>query len=481
MEENSKDKRLDLMVGKKLLYVHGFGSSGASGSAKGLRILLPKATVISPDLPVHPAEAMELLHQICETEKPDLIIGSSMGGMYSEMLYGFDRLLVNPAFQIADTMSEHNMIGRVTFSNPRKDGMKDFLVNKTLQQEFREVSSHCFEKVNKDEQRRVYALYGIHDVLVHTFDLFTEHYTQAIRFNGAHFLNDHAWVHCVLPVIQWIDDRQEGRDLLRLDELEERFRLCFGGDDDGRALRGGGGQGAVKRRAVEHRIDEQMDVRRDEALRGDGGHHVENQIAMAHDGAFRGGCRSGRVHDDARVLGGDIDRVESVALFEKRLERNELRRVFNGDDGEVIPSVDSGEGLFVVFVLDNQGVWFDGVENRHEGIGLEPWVDRHDDAADFDERPIDEIVFEGVRQADGDGRTVGFRGFLQSCGEFFTERVRFGVGEPFVKADGCELVRGGLEGVVPEFTGGFEIVGKHFRMWVEVAVDCEKRMVCVWD
>jgi hypothetical protein len=43
------------------------------------------------------------------------------------------------------------------------------------------------------------------------------------------------------------------------------------------------------------------------------------------------------------------------------------------------------------------------------------------------------------------------------------------------------LVRGGLEGVVPAFTGGFEIVGKHVQMWVEVAVDCEKRMVCAWD
>ena len=274
-------------------------------------------------------------------------------------------------------------------------------------------------------------------------------------------------------------DRQEGRDLLRLDELEERFGLRFGGDDDGRALRGGGGEGAVKRRAVEHRIDEQMDVRRDEALRGDGGHHVENQIAMAHDGAFWGGCRSGRVHDDARVLGGDFDRVESVALFEKRLERNELRRVFNGDDGEVRPPVDGGEGLLVVCILDD--VWFDGVENRHEGIGLEPRINGHDNAADFDERPIDEIVFKRIRQTDGDGWPCGFRGFLQSCGEFFAERVRFGVGEPFVKADGCKLVRGGLEGVVPEFTGGFEIVGKHVQMWVEVAVGCEKRMVCAWD
>lgn len=212
MEENTQEKRIDLMVGKKILYVHGFGSSGASGSAKGIRILLPKATVIAPDLPVHPAEAMDLLHHICDTEKPDMIIGSSMGGMYTEMLYGFDRLLVNPAFQIADTMAEHNMMGRVTFSNPRQDGATEFFVNKALQNEFREMSSHCFEGVNDAERQRVFALYGIHDGLVHTFDLFSEHYTQAIRFNGAHFLNDHALVRCVLPVVQWIDDRQEGRE-----------------------------------------------------------------------------------------------------------------------------------------------------------------------------------------------------------------------------------------------------------------------------
>ena len=212
MEENTKEKRPDLMVGKKIMYVHGFGSSGASGSARGLRILLPQATVISPDLPVHPSEAMELLHHLCETERPDLIVGSSMGGMFTEMLYGFDRLLVNPAFQIADTLAEHNMMGRVEFSNPRQDGAKDFLVNKALQNEFREVSSHCFEKVEEKEKHKVFALFGIHDQLVHTFDLYSQHYPQAIRFDGEHFLNDHALVRCVLPVIQWIDDRQESRE-----------------------------------------------------------------------------------------------------------------------------------------------------------------------------------------------------------------------------------------------------------------------------
>ena len=47
-------------------------------------------------MPLHPAEAMDLLHHTCETENPDLIIGTSMGGMYAEMLYGYDRILVNP-------------------------------------------------------------------------------------------------------------------------------------------------------------------------------------------------------------------------------------------------------------------------------------------------------------------------------------------------------------------------------------------------
>ena len=62
-----------IMSGKKLLYVHGFGSSGSSGTVARIRELLPSATVIAPDLPLHPAEAMDLLNNVCQTEKPDLI------------------------------------------------------------------------------------------------------------------------------------------------------------------------------------------------------------------------------------------------------------------------------------------------------------------------------------------------------------------------------------------------------------------------
>ena len=125
----------ELMKGKKIIYVHGFGSSGQSGTVTRIREVLPNATVIAPDLPIHPEEAMALLRQLCQQEQPDLIIGTSMGGMYTEMLYGYDRILVNPALRMGDTMKEHGMIGNQHFSNPRLDGVQEFIVTKAMVKE----------------------------------------------------------------------------------------------------------------------------------------------------------------------------------------------------------------------------------------------------------------------------------------------------------------------------------------------------------
>jgi Predicted esterase len=202
--------RPTLLAGKKLLYVHGFASSGRSGSVRTLRTLLPETEVIAPDLPVEPEEALALLKEAVGTEKPAVIVGTSMGGMYTEMLQGVDRILVNPAFQLADTLLKNNGLGRQEYHNPRSDGETSFLVNKSLIEHFREVSSHCFEHAAQDRDK-VFGLYGMHDELVHTYDLFMEHYPQGIRFDGEHHLNDAAILHSVLPVLQWIDDRQEGR------------------------------------------------------------------------------------------------------------------------------------------------------------------------------------------------------------------------------------------------------------------------------
>lgn len=213
MENNYAIQFPEIMKGKKILYVHGFSSSGQSGTVVKIREMLPGATVVAPDLPLHPAEAMDLLHHTCETENPDLIIGTSMGGMYAEMLYGYDRILVNPAFQMGDTMLKHGMLGKNTFLNPRQDGVQEFIVTKALVEEYKEITAKCFAGVTEEENRdRVFGLFGDEDPVVHTRDLFSQHYRNAISFHGEHRMNDKILLHSVLPVVQWIDDRQEHRE-----------------------------------------------------------------------------------------------------------------------------------------------------------------------------------------------------------------------------------------------------------------------------
>lgn len=202
----------ELFKGKKVLYVHGFASSGQSGTVTRIREVFPNATVIAPDLPIRPQEAMDLLRQVCETEKPDLIIGTSMGGMYAEMLYGYDRILVNPALQMGDTMKDHGMIGAQHFQNPRQDGVQDFIVTKALVKEYKEMTEQCFSGVTSEERGRVWGLFGDEDTTVNTYDLFRSQYPTAIRFHGEHRMNDKSFMHSVVPVIRWVDDRQEGRE-----------------------------------------------------------------------------------------------------------------------------------------------------------------------------------------------------------------------------------------------------------------------------
>lgn len=212
MEINYKIQFPEIMKGKKILYVHGFASSGQSGTVTKIKEMLPAAEVTAPDLPLHPQEAVSLLKEVCAAEHPDLVIGTSMGGMYAEMLYGYDRILVNPAFQMGDTMLKHGMVGKNTFLNPRRDGVQEFIVTKSLVEEYKEITSQCFSGVTEEENRRVYGLFGDSDPVVHTRELFASHYRNAVSFHGEHRMNDKILLHSVLPVVQWIDDRQQGRE-----------------------------------------------------------------------------------------------------------------------------------------------------------------------------------------------------------------------------------------------------------------------------
>lgn len=171
---------------KKILYFHGFASSGATNTAVTLRRALnpdydpahgvfeSQFQVISPDIPVDPVEALPFLRELCAAEQPDLIIGTSMGAMYAQQMFGFRKICVNPAFNMSTT-SKILHTGEHRFLNGRKDGAKTFRITRDIIQHFNQMERQQFKGITDFDRENTWGLFGIHDKQVNTYDLFRKH------------------------------------------------------------------------------------------------------------------------------------------------------------------------------------------------------------------------------------------------------------------------------------------------------------------
>ena len=150
---------------KKILYLHGFGSSGASGTVELLRKefwcadAAHRATVTAPDIPVDPAVALPMLEELAYDEMPDLVVGTSMGGMYAQQLRGFTRICVNPSFTIAKKYSVL-YVGKHKWLNRRKDGATEFHITKEIIAHFQEMEEHQFDGITDDDRMLCHGLFG---------------------------------------------------------------------------------------------------------------------------------------------------------------------------------------------------------------------------------------------------------------------------------------------------------------------------------
>ena len=192
---------------KKILYIHGFSSAGSTGTATLMRNMLYEkdVRVVSPDVPVSPLEALQFLKDYAAQEQPDLIIGTSMGGMYAEQLRGYKRILVNPSFHMARLLTFRGL-GNYDFQNKRADGATRFKVDKQMIAEFKEVEKLSFKGLTPEDKKNVYGLFGRNDHTVHTQDDYTKVYGKEhfVVFEGEHRLNDKVLKHDVLPIIMEI-------------------------------------------------------------------------------------------------------------------------------------------------------------------------------------------------------------------------------------------------------------------------------------
>lgn len=182
------NERLSLKA--NILYVHGFASSGNSGTARTIKRYLPNCRVVSPDLPINPVEAIEMLKRIVEEEKIDVVVGTSMGGMFAQKLRGIPKVLVNPSFHVSESM--RRKIGIVPFFKRRADGATEFEVTTALCDAYRNVEKAQFDNLNDREIAITYGLFGTDDDVVSCETEYDGYYRNKMVFIGGHRLTDDA-------------------------------------------------------------------------------------------------------------------------------------------------------------------------------------------------------------------------------------------------------------------------------------------------
>lgn len=187
---------------RTLLYVHGFASSGSSGTVMTLRRYLASWRVIAPDLPVDPFEALELLRSTVKQEAPDIVVGTSMGGMYAQQLWGVPRIVVNPSFEMSRSLLFGKM-GRNKYMSKRKDGATEFRIDKAVVERFKEMEKGQFSGITEEEKPLVVGLFGDKDPVGHFQPLMAQLYGEdrCRWFAGEHRLNDNVVKKVLLPLI----------------------------------------------------------------------------------------------------------------------------------------------------------------------------------------------------------------------------------------------------------------------------------------
>ncbi len=194
----------------KLIYFHGFASSGASGTVQLLRKILPSAEIIAPDIPIEPSEALPMLLQLVEDEQPDVIIGTSMGGMYAQQMHGHLRICVNPAFRMS-TMSKTLRTGEHRWLNGRKDNAKTFKVTAETLKSFNQMERKQFDGITPEDKELCYGLFGINDPYVNpvnAYNTFMKYYKHAERIDAGHELNDKVLHKYLLPLLKTLLSQQ---------------------------------------------------------------------------------------------------------------------------------------------------------------------------------------------------------------------------------------------------------------------------------
>ena len=195
----TKESKSNDGISKTIVYLHGFGSSGLSGTVKDLRKLMSDYNVLAPDIPVEPYEALPFLKRYCEDNRPDLIIGTSMGAMYAMQMHDYKRICVNPALRMSE-LTDILKPGTFEFFQPTQNGATQFTITLDTIRQFREMESHLYDGLNDENRRLCWGFFGDEDTTVNCMEEFASHYAPNVQvFHGGHRMNNVVLREVIVP------------------------------------------------------------------------------------------------------------------------------------------------------------------------------------------------------------------------------------------------------------------------------------------
>ncbi len=172
----------------RILFIHGFASSGSYKAADALRILCRPCEVLAPDVPIDPHQALQLLTRSCRDFRPDVVVGLSLGGFWAQKLRGMPKVLINPDLHVSTFL--RTRLGTNTYLSPRQNADTTFEVTAAQCDAYHALELTEYDSLDEAEINRTVGMFATHDELIHCHDVFAAHYPgQAFWYPGTHLPN----------------------------------------------------------------------------------------------------------------------------------------------------------------------------------------------------------------------------------------------------------------------------------------------------
>ena len=150
-----------------MMYIHGFMSGANGAKQKQLqKHFKNRYRVIAPEIDADPDKALAIINEIIEKEKPEIIIGTSLGGWMTYMCGSGEAelIIVNPSTNPYKTLSRW-LNEQQTYFCPRLDGKQTYLLTQEVLDKYLKYDTVT---TIKKKINRIHALCSSKDELIGT-------------------------------------------------------------------------------------------------------------------------------------------------------------------------------------------------------------------------------------------------------------------------------------------------------------------------